>query len=512
MNGLSSTNTIAKNTLALYLRSICLMIIGLYTSRVILQSLGFVDFGLYNVVGGIVAMFSFISGSISNATSRFITIAIGKKEKNLINTTFGNIKILFYLLSIVVILLGETLGLWFLYYKMQIPIERKNAAFWVYQISILSTVLSLITVPYNAAIIAHEKMSVFAYMSLFEAICKLVACYLLYTVSYDRLIVYAIFLFFVEFANILINVCYCRKHFVEVKTKPCLHRQQMNEILKVSGWALSDNISWIMNTQGLNLLLNTFFGPVVNAARGIALQVQGVMSQFIVNFQTAVNPQITKQYAISNYSRMHSLVCLSSKFSFFLLFFMTLPVFLEAPFILKIWLCKVPNGTVFFLQIILVYALISTLSNPLWIAVLATAKLKRFQTYDNIIRLLVVPVSYLGCKFIGMPAYWVFLILLLSHFLSLMVRIYIVLPLIKFSYKSYINRVIIPIFLVTLLAPIIPICFYMSINIGLFRFIILTLVSLFSTGIFIWYLGLNSIERSYILEKILAKLLSTIRR
>ena len=274
-----------------------MMGIGLYTSRIILKTLGVTDFGIYNAVGGIIAIVGFISSSLSNATSRFITIAIGKGQQEFINKTFGNIKIIYYLLCVIVVIVGETIGLWFLYGKMDIPEGRMNAAFWVFQYSILSTVIGLICVPYNSAIIAHERMSAFAYISLIDVILKLLICFLLQVIPYDKLIVYASLFFCIEIIDRLIYAIYCNRHFEEVRVKAKIDRKQFKEILSMSGWSLSGNLFWVLNTQGVNLILNVFFGPVVNAARGIAIQVQGVLGQFVSNFQTAINPQITKTYA-----------------------------------------------------------------------------------------------------------------------------------------------------------------------------------------------------------------------
>ena len=293
----TKNKTIAKNTLMLYLRSFLMMGIGLYTSRIILKTLGVTDFGIYNAVGGIIAIVGFISSSLSNATSRFITIAIGKGQQEFINKTFGNIKIIYYLLCVIVVIVGETIGLWFLYGKMDIPEGRMNAAFWVFQYSILSTVIGLICVPYNSAIIAHERMSAFAYISLIDVILKLLICFLLQVIPYDKLIVYASLFFCIEIIDRLIYAIYCNRHFEEVRVKAKIDRKQFKEILSMSGWSLSGNLFWVLNTQGVNLILNVFFGPVVNAARGIAIQVQGVLGQFVSNFQTAINPQITKTYA-----------------------------------------------------------------------------------------------------------------------------------------------------------------------------------------------------------------------
>lgn len=483
-----------------------MMLIGLYTSRVILQTLGITDFGIYNAVGGIVGMLSFISASLSNATSRFITMAIGRGDQEYINKTFGNLKVIYYGLCIIILLFGETIGLWFLYHKMTIPPERMDAAFWVYQYSILSTILGFICVPYNSAIIAHEKMSAFAYISIFDVFAKLLVCYLLIIIPYDNLIVYASLLFGIGIINRVIYAIYCNKHFEEVHAQPQIFKEQFREILVISGWTMSGNIAWMLNTQGINLILNIFFGPVVNAARGIALQVQGVMGQFVTNFQTAVSPQITKNYATQNFQRMHDLLQLSSKFSFLLMLTMSIPIYIEAPIILKWWLGIVPDNTVVFLRIILLYSIFSTLSNPLWVSILATGHLKKYQIYDNIVQLSVLPFSYIVLNFLHANAYWVFIILFAGELMAIAVRVWITLPQIHCTYRSYFKKVIIPILLTALLSPLLPYIIRYISNEGLVRFLEVCVASLLSSLTFIWLLGLNQAERNYIQSFIRSKI------
>lgn len=502
----TNNRTIAKNTLMLYGRAILMMLIGLYTSRVILQTLGVTDFGIYNAVGGIIAMFGFISASLGNSTSRFITVAIGKGNQEETNKTFGNLKIIYYGLCVVIVILGETIGLWFLYKKMTIPADRMDAAFWVYQYSILSTVLTFICVPYNAAIVAHERMSAFAYISLFDAVFKLLVCYLLIIISFDRLIVYASLLFAIGVIDRIIYAVYCSRRFEEVHAKPRIYREQFREILTMSGWTLSGNIVWILNTQGSNLLLNMFFGPVVNAARGIALQVQGVMGQFVTNFQTAVNPQITKSYASGNYARMHELLTLSSKFSYLLMMVMSIPVFIEAPIILKWWLHTVPDNTVIYLRIILVTAVLCSLTNPLWVSVLATGHLKKYQICDNSVQVLTIPIAYILFKYFHAESYWIFLVMLITEVIEIGIRAWIVLPLIKMEYSSYLRGIILPLLGVSLLSPVLPVVLYAQVADPLFNFVSVTCLSLVCSLLCIWLMGLTSRERLFAKEMIQKKI------
>lgn len=486
----------------LYGRSIFLMVIGLYTSRVILQTLGVSDFGIYNAVGGIVAMFGFISSSLSNATSRFITVAIGRQDQQLANQTFGNLKVIYYALSGAVVLLGETVGLWFLYNKLNIPAERMDAAFWVYQYSILATVLGFVSVPYNAAIIAHERMSAFAYISLLDAVFKLLVCYVLLVTPFDRLITYASLIFLTGLVNRVVYAVYCNSRFEEVHARPRVYRAQMREVLSMSGWTLSGNLVWVLNTQGVNLVLNMFFGPVVNAARGIALQVQGVLGQFVSNFQTAVNPQITKSYAQENYERMGELLQMSSKFSYILMFAMSLPVCIEAPVILKLWLGEVPDYTVIFLRLILISSVIGTVSNPLWISVLATGRLKRYMVWDNAVQFMVLPCIYVVFKWMdGSPA-WAFAILSMSAGVEACVRIWIVLPLIRYSYRSYFRNVVWPLLCVSLVSPILPMMLYRHVEAVWLHLTTVTFSSLLCTGVVVWFFALKKTEQEIIRAKV----------
>ena len=353
---------IAKNTLLLYFRMLFTMAVSLYTSRVVLNTLGVEDFGVYNVVGGVVAMFGFINGSMSSATQRYITFALGKGDKTWLQTVFSTTLQIHTLIAGIIVLLGETVGLWFLYNKMQIPADRMDAAFWVLQCSIVATIVMIISVPYNADIIAHEKMSAFAYISILEVVLKLVIVYMLVVFSFDKLILYAFLLLAIQ---LLIRFCYsiyCNRHFEETKYRHVWDKALFKEMTGFAGWSLFGNLAGVLFSQGLNMLLNVFFGPIVNAARAVAVQVQSAIQQFVGNFQMALNPQITKTYAKGELGDMHSLMFRSARFSFFLLYFLSLPVLFETNFILTIWLKTVPENTVVFLRIMICTSLIYTLS------------------------------------------------------------------------------------------------------------------------------------------------------
>ena len=391
----TSTNNkqIAKNTLLLYVRMLFMLVINLYTSRVVLNTLGVVDYGINNVVGGVIAMLGFLTGSLGAASSRYITYDLGKGDMAIMKKTFGNILSIHFILATIVLIVGETLGLWFVSTQLQIPPERETAAIWVYQFSIFSSVLAVISVPYNATIIAHEKMSAFAYISIADAILKLLIVYLLILIPYDKLIIYAILYFCIQAFDRIVYGIYCSQHFEETHTYLRYDRSLFREIFLFAMWTMNGGLAVVGYTQGLNILLNIFFGPTINAARGIAVQVQSVCQQFCNNFQMALNPQLTKSYAQGNLDNMHRLVVKSSKFSFYILFFIVLPLMFEAEFVLKLWLGTVPEYTVTFLRLILVVGLLYTLSNPIIVSVHATGRLKKFQMIEGTMLLTIVPIA-----------------------------------------------------------------------------------------------------------------------
>lgn len=502
----TNNRTIARNTLLLYGRAILMMLIGLYTSRVILQALGVSDFGVYNVVGGVLGLFGFISGSLGNATSRFITISIGNGDQEYTNKTFGNIKLVYYALAAIIFILGETVGLWFLLTYLVIPPERMTAAIWVYQFSVLSVIMSLVCVPYNSAIIAHERMSAFAYISLLDAVFKLLVCFLIQITPFDRLIFYSFLLFIIGNVDRLIYRYYCRRHFEEVRVKAKLFKEQFLEIMRLSGWAVSGNVICVSYTQGLNMLLNMFFGPVVNAARGVALQVQGVISQFVGNFQTAINPQLTKSYGSMDFARMHQLFIMDSKISFMLLFVPALPIMLEAPFILRVWLTTVPQYTVVFLRVILAYELAATLAGAFNTSILATGEMKWFQIFDGITRVLIFPATYIAFKFFHAEPVMAFIILGISEVLSLTAKTFIVFPLIEFPIKAYLKEVVFRLLAIIVVSSVIPLFVLGLLQEGWIRFMIVLFISVACTFCSIWLFGLKREERELVIAFVKSKL------
>lgn len=397
----ANNRRIAKNTLLLYFRMILNMLVALYTSRIVLNTLGVTDFGIYNVVGGVVSMFGFLNGLLSTTIQRYMTFELGKGNLNTFNKVFNISQIILGLLSLLIIILAETVGLWFLYNKLVIPVDRMEAALWVFQASIASTVIMLMSVPYNAVIIAHEKMSVFAYISIIEVCLKLGMVFFLFLFDMDKLVLYSFLMFIVQISIRMIYGVYCSRHFSGTRFRLLIDKSLIKEMLSFTGWNLFGNIAFLMYTQGVNILLNMFFGPLVNAARAVAVQAQGAISQFSTNFQMALNPQITKSYAIRDYSYMHKLINRSSKFTFLLLLFISLPIMIETHMVLFLWLGDVPAYSVAFLRIMIVTVIIDAVANPLMVAASATGDVKKYQSLIGGLLLLMLPISYIVLKLGG---------------------------------------------------------------------------------------------------------------
>lgn len=499
---LNRTNRIAKNTLMLYFRMILMLLIGLYTSRVVLQTLGVVDYGVYNVVGGVVAMLNCLTGSLGGATSRYITFGLGKGDMGKLRSTFGNILTIHYVLAVFVLLFCETFGLWFLETQLQIPEDRATAAFWVFQFSIFSSMMAVVSVPYNAAVIAHEKMSAFAYMSLLDGALKLLIVFLLQVSACDKLILYAGLFLSVQTLDRVIYYVYCRRKFEETHAKCSYDKQLFKEIFTYAGWTLNGCLADMGYRQGLDVLLNIFFGPVVNAARGVAVQVQNICQQFCTNFQMALNPQITKSYAQGDLDYMHKLIVRSSKFSFYIMFFLALPLMLEVHFVLQLWLGVVPKHTVTFVRLIMLVSLLFTLRNPIIVSVHATGDIKKFQIVEGTLLLCIVPISYLLLKFTSIGPWCVFAVHAVVEFFVQMVRLWIVLPMIGMRMGDYVRLVLRPVALVLVITPVIPVLAYQYVSEGFGSFFLIGILCVACSLSTMLYLGCSKGERDFLFGKI----------
>ena len=500
MSHISDSKRIATNTLMLYVRMLLSMVVSLYTSRVVLQVLGVEDYGIYGVVGGIISMFAFINGGMSSATQRYLTIEIGKGDFPRLKKVFITSLQIHALISLIIVLLGETVGLWFLYEKMVIPESRLTAAFWVYQCSIVASVVSIMSVPYNADIIAHEKMSAFAYISILEVVLKLAIVYALYLTPWDKLVTYSVLILSVQLAIRFVYARYCSKHFEESRYRPQFDKTLFKEMFSFAGWSFWGNLSGVLYTQGLNMLLNIFFGPIVNAARGIAVQVQSAVSQFVSNFQTALNPQITKTYAVGQLTQMHSLMFRSARFSFFLLFFLALPILLETEYILTLWLDIVPPDTIIFTRWMIGISLIYAMANPCVIANQATGKVKVYQAVVGGILLLIVPISYIVLK-MGAPAYSVFIVHFCVESVAQLARMYMLRRLIDLPIRAYLHHIYLPVAIVVAVSCLLPMYIHHILPYGMTRFLVVGVTSVVSVGASTIFLGLTKDERRFFISK-----------
>ena len=488
---MSDNKQIAKNTMFLYFRMFLIMGVSLYTSRVVLATLGVVDYGLYNVVGGIVTMFSFLNGSLGAATSRYITFELGKKNYEGLNKIFNVALLTHIFIGIIIVLLAETIGLWFFYEKMIIPEERLNAAFWVYQISIFSTLISLTQVPYNATIIAHENMKVYAYVGIVEVILKLVVVYLLVISPFEKLIFYASLLFLINIGKILFYRIYCICRYPESRIKICKEKILYKEIFKFASSDLIGNISVLAQGQGLNLLLNVFFGPVVNAARAVAYQVQGAVTQFGNNFMTAVRPQIIKLYAQGEIKEMFKLVYLSSNFSYYLMLFLILPLSLEADYILSLWLGEYPDHSVSFLILVFILCLIQTLKTPRTIVLHATGKLFLANVVIGTLLCCAFPLAYVFLRMGGEPES-VFWAANITMFLSEFISVFIVRKYVEYNIVDYLLNVHGRCAIVTGVSLIMPyLMFDRYLEPSFVRLILTCCLTTISIAATVWCIGMN---------------------
>ena len=402
---MSSVNNkrIAKNTLLLYFRMLLLMLISLYTSRVILNALGVEDYGIYNVVGGVVTMFSMLSGSLSAAISRFITFELGTGDKEQLKKVFSSSITIQLVIALVIVIIAETVGAWFLNEKMVIPENRLTAANWCFQFSIITFAINLISVPYNASIIAHEKMSAFAYISILEALGKLTIAWLITINPIDRLVFFALMVAVLSVIIRIIYGSYCKHHFEECTYHFIYDHELLKRMFGFSGWNFIGASSAVLRNQGTDIILNLFFGPTVNAARGIAVKMDSVITHFVTNFMMALNPQITKSYANGDKEYMFKLMFKGARYSYYILLLLGLPVILNAHYILVLWLKLVPDHTVLFVQLILLLGLSECISHPLITAMLATGKIRNYQLVVGGLQLLNLPVACICLYFGAIP-------------------------------------------------------------------------------------------------------------
>lgn len=502
----NNNKKIAKNTMFLYVRMMVVMVVTLFTSRVIFNSLGASDFGVYNVVGGIVTIICFLNDALSGGTSRFLTLALGERNLEKQKSTFGASLNLHICVALLVLIVGETVGLWFFYEKMIIPDSRMVAAFWVYQFSIVTTMVSFTQVPYNASLIAHENMSIYAYVGLYEALSKLIIAFLITISPIDKLIFYGFLLMMNTLLVQLFYRFYVVKHYEECRFSLVKDKKLYKQLLSYSGWDLFGNMALVCQGQGVNLLLNIFFGPVVNAARAIAFQIQGAVMKFITNFMTAVRPQVIKNYAEGNINRMYTMSFNTAKFSYMLMLALVLPICFEIHFILKLWLGNsAPDNTALFAIIVLSTYTLRSFHIAALMPYHAIGKIKTGNVTIGSLMIATLPIGYLLFK-LGLPAYSVFIVILAVEIINIFAIYWLIHRYEYFPYRYLFTKILLPSALVTIIS-IIPATFiYFQMAEGFWRLVTLTCTTevtlLFST----FYIGLNSQERDKILLFVKSKI------
>lgn len=497
---------LAKNTLFLYFRMFLTLLVGLYTSRVVLNVLGVVDYGINNVVGGVVAIFGSLNGAMASTSSRYITFYLGKGDKNRLREIFSTVAYVHVGIAFIVILLCETIGLWFFYNKMQIPVARLDVAFWLLQFSFAGAFLSMINTPFTGLIIAHEKMDIYAYISIFDVLAKLAIVFLIQVTPFDKLLTYGFLFLIVNIIDFLIYRTYCVKSFEESHIKFIFDKPLFKELAGYFGWSIAGNVALAFNGQGINMVLNMFFGPAVNAARGVAYQVQNIINQFVGNFQVALNPQIVKTYANREMERMYNLMYASSKYGFLLLFFLSLPVMVCANYILKLWLGIVPEHTVTFLRIILMVCMVNAMANSSIVAAGATGRLKKYTIINATFCLSPLPLSYVVLKLVQIPEL-VFVILLVVEIMTLASRLILMRSMIGLSMNGYAKAVFLPNFLVVASTAWLPICLHAVLKDKFVDTVTICLISFLAVGTSIYLLGLNTSERQLVNKLIKNKIL-----
>ena len=497
-DNIQNNKRIAKNTLVLYIRMLFTMGVSLFTSRVVLQALGVEDYGIYNVVAGFVSMLVFFNSSMATSTQRFLNYEMGKGEHSSnLQDVFSNAINAHFVIGIATVIILETFGLWFVNNKLNIPHEQLHAAIWVFHFSVATLFISIISTPYNAAIIANEKMGIYAYYSIFEVITKLAIVYILIVLPYNKLILYGFLNLCVSTLMCFLYLRYCKRNFSECIYKWIWDKQQIKRLFSFSGWMLLGCFSDMLSKQGINILINMFFGPIFNTARAIAIQIQQAVKNFVSNFMTAVRPQIIKSYSARNFNYMYRLTFSASKLSFYLLFLLTIPILIYTEQILILWLDIVPEYCVLFTRLVLIELLISSAYGPIAQINQASGKIKNYQIAISVIFLLDFLLSYILYKQ-GLPVYTTFIVSIILSIIGLFIRVIILKKENDFPAKQYILKVMLPMFPIAFIAIVVPSLIYYWLPMNLLSVITNCLVGMSCACIAIWNLGLDKTEKGFI--------------
>lgn len=499
MNGETNRGArIAKNTLMLYVRMLVLMLVGLYTSRVVLEALGETDFGIYSVVGGVVAMFTIISGALNSAVQRFITFEMGKGPQAQLNKVYSTAVTIQIILAAIIVIIAEPVGLWFIRNEMTIFPDRIPAAEWVLHFSLLAFVINLMSVPQMASITAHEKMSAYAYIGILDGLLRLGTALLIMYSGGERLVQYAALMALTVIVVRAAYGIYCRRHFEECRYRAIFDKKLIGEMFSFAGWNFVGVTSGVLRDQGGNILVNIFSGPAVNAARGLAVQLNGAVQSFVTNFMTAVNPQITKSYASGEYKYMFSLVRRSSRMSFYLLLMLVLPLVLNIGIVLGLWLKDVPAHTQLFAQLFLIFALSESLSNPMITAMLATGNIRNYQLVVGGIQLLNIPISYVLLRMGAAPEVTVVVAIALSQ-VCLFARMLMLSRATGFPVGEFVRKVYAKSILIVLpCAALVPSLFEFIKPVGVLGAAVSVVLCIVWTGAVIYIIGMDSDERNMV--------------
>lgn len=505
MNSSSQDNKrIAKNTLLLYFRMILIMAVTLYTSRVVLDTLGVEDFGIYNIVGGVVVLFSFLNSAMASATQRFLNYELGRGDIHEVQRVFSMSMTAHLSIAALVLLLAETIGLWFVWSYIKVPPGRETAAIWCYQFSVLTSCIQIVRIPYNACIIAYERMSFYAYISILEVVLRLLVVFPLLLDGFDRLVLYSLLMSVVALLVLYLYKTVCNRRFPVSRYRFFWDSSLYKRLMSFSGWSLFGGVANVGAQQGLGIVLNIFFGVAVNAAMGIANQVSQAVYSFVSNFQTAFNPQIIKSYAAGDRAHFEKLLFYGSKYSYFLLFLLSLPVLLNCDFLLSVWLKEVPPHAAAFSELIILFLLLDALSAPLWIAVQAMGNIRNYQLMISSIILMSLPLGYVALK-LGMPPESVLVVRVVVNAGALAARIVYLYRRISFPAGRYLKEVVLSVLLVT--ACSVPLPLWLGSIAGSWNGLLLTgFASLLLVPAAIYVFGLRREERAYFLRLVHEKI------
>lgn len=496
---------IAKNTVLLYIRTLFSQLLALYTSRKILEILGVEDYGINNVVGGVVGMLTFLNGSMAVATQRYLTIELGRNDMKAYNKIFSMACIIHVVLALLICVAAETVGLWFVNHQLNIPSERMVAANWIYQISVVATFIGIVQVPYMASITAHENLDVYAYVGMSEAVLRLVAVFLLLIISFDKLVSFGLLMLGIQVLSASVYRVFSVRRFRECHFRWQWDTDLFRSLLGFTGWNMFGTVAWILKDQGINVVMNLFGGPLVNAARGVAYQVSNAVQNLVNSFGTAVSPQLTKNYASGNKQELHRLLMLSSKVTYFLLLLITLPVIIEIPYLLQLWLVQVPEHTVLFTRLILLEALVAAFSSPMITSLMATGNIKLYQIVVGSVILLNAPLSY-WLLHIGLPIFIPFVVSIEITVMAFVLRLWFCKCQIELPVREYLRVVLLPVVIVSVFASILPLWVNMELTTGLFRLFLVAVVSTLSVLSCIYIFGLTKVERNVIITRVAVQL------